>query len=75
MDMQLDYEFHAIRMDVERERLRPFYLLNPPVFPDGNQWCCLYGDDLQTGVAGFGETPYKASVQFDLAWLNQKAGA
>ena len=23
---------------------------------DGDQWCALVGDDLQTGVAGFGDT-------------------
>jgi hypothetical protein len=27
------------------------------VYPDGNQWCALWGDDIQSGVAGFGDTP------------------
>jgi hypothetical protein len=49
-------------------------LLRPRVFPDGNQWCALYGENLQEGVAGFGDTPAKASVDFDIQWLNAKAG-
>jgi hypothetical protein len=27
---------------------------------DGNQWCALFGSDLQQGVAGFGDTPSEA---------------
>lgn len=50
-----------------------FVLLKPRLFPDGNMWCALYGDDLQSGVAAFGETPAKAAVQFDIEFLNQKA--
>lgn len=34
----------------------------------GNQWCALYGDDLQSGVAGFGSSPQEAMFDFDLAW-------
>jgi len=55
------------------EMMRPFFLLKPKVFPDGDMWCALYGENLQEGVAGFGETPAKASTQFDIEWLNSKA--
>jgi hypothetical protein len=27
---------------------------------DGNAWCCMSGDDLQTGIAAFGDTPEEA---------------
>ena len=57
------------------ERLRPFFLLRPKIYPDGESWCALYGENLQDGVCGFGDTPEKASIQFDIEWLNQKAGA
>ena len=57
---------------VELERKRPFMLLRPRMFPDGNQWCALYGDDIQAGVCGFGDTPEKAAHAFDLEWLNAK---
>lgn len=29
-------------------------------FKDGDQWCALYGEDLQAGIAGFGNTPFLA---------------
>lgn len=32
---------------------------------DGNQWCVLYGENLQVGIAGFGDTPYKAMQAFE----------
>ncbi len=54
---------------------RPFMLLRPKLYVDGNQWCALYGDNLQDGVAGFGDTPDKAAQNFDLNWLNQRARA
>ena len=55
------------------EMQRPFVLIKPKMYRDGNMWCALYGDDLQSGVAAFGETPAKAATQFDVEWLNQKA--
>lgn len=57
---------------VEQERARPFVLLRPRLFPEGNQWCALYGDNTQEGVAGFGDTPAQASIQFDIEWLNAR---
>ena len=38
------------------------------VSPDGDKWCCLLGDNLQVGVAGFGDTPEAACLAFDNAW-------
>ena len=35
---------------------------------DGDQWCALYGDDLQSGVAGFGDSPELAMQDFDAAF-------
>jgi len=51
----------------------PSAVMRPRIFPDGNQWCALYGDDLASGVAGFGDTPADAMTAFDLAWLNERA--
>jgi len=45
-----------------------FSMLRPTVTRDGNQWCVLYGDDLMTGVAGFGDTPYLAVLDFNKSW-------
>ena len=34
-------------------------------YKDGDQWCVLLGEDLQVGICGFGETPYKAILDFN----------
>lgn len=56
------------------EYTRPSVLFRPAVYPDGNQWCALYGDDLQNGVAGFGDSPALACEDFDKRW-HAKLGA
>jgi len=47
---------------------RPSVLFRPKLSLDGNQWCALYGDNLQDGVAGFGDSPAHAMYEFDKAW-------
>lgn len=32
-------------------------IYKPKIFPDGNQWCALYGSSVKNGVCGFGDTP------------------
>jgi hypothetical protein len=59
-------------MSISYEWRRPSVLFRPRIFPDGDQWCALLGEDLQTGVAGFGETPYKACEAFDTAWRESR---
>lgn len=54
------------------ELARPSAVYRPSIGPDGNKWCALYGDDLATGVAGFGDTPDEAMRDFDQNWLKQK---
>ncbi len=51
---------------------RPFMLLRPKIYPDGNQWCVLLGDNIQEGLAGFGDTPDEAASDFDQNWGGQK---
>ena len=50
------------------ESIRPSTVYKPRLFMDGNQWCALYGENLQDGVAGFGLSPEKAMAAFDTAW-------
>lgn len=45
--------------------------LRPRLFIDGDQWCALYGENIQDGVAGFGDTPAKALSDFDAAFNKQ----
>ena len=46
----------------------PHSIYKPKLYPDGDQWCALLGDDIQSGVAGFGKTPAEAMNAFDWAW-------
>lgn len=41
--------------------------LRPRISKDGDQWCVLYGENLQEGVAGFGNTPMEAIQDFNSA--------
>jgi hypothetical protein len=43
----------------------PHVRLRPRLSIDGNKWCALYGDNLQDGVAGFGDSPAEALYDFD----------
>lgn len=54
--------------DIAYEAMRPSVLYRPGLSIDGDQWCALYGDDLQSGVAGFGDSPDAAMRAFDAAW-------
>lgn len=65
---------HAVEMTRETIRMavyeyeRPSTVHKPRLFIDGNQWCALFGDNLQDGVAGFGVSPYAAMNDFDNNW-------
>jgi len=65
---------HAAAMAAENwtiaagEYQRPCVVFKPRLSIDGNQWCALYGSDLQSGVAAFGTSPAKAMYNFDIAW-------
>lgn len=55
------------------EMQRPSVLYRPEVGLDGNMYCVLYGEDLMSGCAGFGETMAAAMDDFDENWRKQKA--
>ena len=74
------HEAHIIQMAICEEAAivrgcltAPHVLLKPSVYPDGNAWCALFGEDLQMGVAGFGDTPELACADFDKNWREQRA--
>lgn len=50
------------------EMQRPSAVYRPGLTIDGNQWCALYGLNLQDGVAGFGDSPHDAMIAFDKEW-------
>ncbi len=43
-------------------------ILRPRLSIDGNQWCALFGENLQDGVVGFGQSPEEAYADFDSEW-------
>lgn len=57
------------------EQSRPSVLFRPTLSADGSMWCALLGDNLQEGVAGFGETPDKAMRAFDEAFTKERTPA
>lgn len=65
-----DYIAAGIRYQVaqEQQEFNLFAQLKPSIQKDGNQWCVLYGGDLQVGIAGFGDSPYLAIMDFNNQW-------
>ena len=49
--------------------MEPSVLYRPRIYIDGDQWCALYGDNIQDGVCGFGDSPEKAMQDFNRNWL------
>jgi hypothetical protein len=53
---------------VAYELQRPCVIFKPTLKIDGDKWCALYGENLQDGVAGFGNSPREAMSDFDKNW-------
>jgi hypothetical protein len=56
------------------QQMRPSTLYKPRVYPDGNMWCALYGENIQEGVTGFGKSPELAMLDFDDNWHKEIKG-
>jgi hypothetical protein len=54
--------------DINHALTRPSVVFRPILSVDGNQYCAVFGTDLQNGVAGFGDTPEAAMSDFDRNW-------
>lgn len=61
----IDYQ---LQQEMVIEMTLPHVLMRPSIRIDGNQWCALYGDNLQDGVSGFGDSPELAMQDFNRAW-------
>ena len=68
----VDHIIRCAAQETVNELQRPAAIFRPALSIDGNQWCALYGDNLQDGVCGFGDTPAAAMSAFDHAWLTSK---
>lgn len=68
-EMRVDWS-NAVN-DIRSEYCRPSAVYRPSISIDGNKWCALYGENLQDGVAGFGDSPAQAMQDFDRKWFDQ----
>jgi len=50
--------------EAERHVYSLFNTLAATLQKDGNKWCVLYGEDLQVGIAGFGDNPHEAILNW-----------
>lgn len=64
-DLTHQSEMNAL---IEAEEMNLVSILKPKIFIDGNKWCVLYGENIQDGICGFGDTPRKAVYDFNKAW-------
>jgi len=46
--------------------------LGAKITKDGDEYCCLYGDNIQEGICGFGKNPYLAALDFRKEFLARK---
>ncbi|MCL2185831.1 MAG: hypothetical protein FWB86_08285 [Treponema sp.] len=47
-------------------------LLKPKFYKDGNAWCFRFGEDIASGVCGFGDTPYEAARAFYKNFMSEQ---
>ena len=66
-----DYEAARVKLERESTMNTPSMMLLPKLSIDGDQWCALFGENLQTGIAGFGDSPYEAYLDFDREWFKK----
>lgn len=68
-------EFSFSWANVSDDMRRPSVLYRPILSAAGSSWCALLGENLQVGVAGFGDTPAEAMAAFDKAFLSERTPA
>lgn len=59
----------------ERRKLDIIATLKPKFSKVGNQYCFLFGDDLQSSIAGFGDTAFQAAENFVKAFFEENKHA
>lgn len=58
--------------EIRSEMLRPSVIYRPVLSLDGNAWVAVFGENLQDGVAGVGDSPHAAMMSFDTAWYKSQ---
>ena len=72
---QRQAELLAMEADGADKRRLWAVILGAKLFRDGNQWCALYGENIQDGVCGFGPTPAAALNAFEHAMYAERPPA
>ena len=67
-------EAASSRSQAEQERQAVMLVATLGLTPsqDGDKWCFLWGENIQEGVAGFGDTVMKAIYDFNSNVYHQK---
>ena len=73
MTFQIRQAFCCAAQNGDYAHNAPHVVYKPALSKDGNSWCALLGDNLQSGVSGFGDTPMQALWAFDIA-MNRNSG-
>lgn len=75
-DANIGWHMEMIKQEFVNAALelqRPSILFKPTLTKDGNAWIALFGDNLQEGVVGCGDTPGQAMRDFDNNWHKSAA--
>lgn len=63
---------HSILSSLEYlEQLAAIKTVGLTPYKDGDQWCVLWGANIQEGVCGFGKTPIDAIIDFNYNLNNE----
>jgi hypothetical protein len=65
-------ELLSVEMDGADRRRQWAVVLGLKPFLDGDQYCVLWGNNIQDGVAGFGKTPVEAMAAFEKAMYEKR---
>lgn len=73
---QLHEHYERMNVIYDERIIMLIQRLGAKIYKDGNAWCCLYGDNIQEGICGFGDTPYQAGLAFynEFYGIEQKGG-
>ncbi len=75
-DCLMNSVIDAVRLafaSINEEACRPSAVFRPRIGKDGNKWIAIYGDNIQEGVCGCGDSPLEAMRAFDDAWFAKVA--
>lgn len=53
---------------IEAALTAPHVVMRARVTQDGGKYLCVYGENIQDGIVGEGDTPAAACADFDRAW-------